>query len=54
MSEEQPKKKRKRRRRAPQERRGGCLKHDYAYCYFNKKTKENVYQCCNCGHFLYV
>jgi transcription elongation factor Elf1 len=24
-----------------------------AYCYYNKKNRENVYQCCECGQYFY-
>ncbi len=30
----------------------GC-KHDYAYCYYNSKECENVYQCVKCGKWVY-
>lgn len=37
-------------------RKGKILKtctHEFAYCYFDKKSKCNVYQCVQCGKFSY-
>ena len=48
MSEEdrKPTKKKKHKKRIK------CV-HDYAYCYYSTKDRENVYRCVDCGRWSY-